>query len=122
MKYFLVLSLLLAPAGWLSAANVDTALARRATWTESWPDAAGAIESREVKSEIWNDAIQAALDKDNAAFLPKRDQPYYMGAAGDRQTVMGAAGMGAAGEAAGDRQTVDTIWSWKTPGFAVAFQ
>ena len=78
MKYLLVLSLLLSPAGWLSAANVDTALARRATWTESWPDASGPIESREVTSEIWNTAIQAALDKDNAAFLPKRDQPYYL--------------------------------------------
>jgi hypothetical protein len=57
---------------------VDPAQTQHATWTESWPVASGAIESREVTSEIWNGAIQAALDKNNAAFLPKRDQPYYL--------------------------------------------
>lgn len=54
------------------------ALVRTATWTESWPDAAGQPQPREVTGEIWNDVIQAALDKDNAVHLPKRDQPYYL--------------------------------------------
>ncbi len=62
---------LLAP---LSAAEVDSSLAHASTWTESWPDAG----PREVKGEIWNHAIQAALDKDNAVHLPKRSQPYYL--------------------------------------------
>lgn len=57
---------------------VAPALVRTATWTESWPDAAGQPRPREVRGEIWNDAIQAALAKDNAVHLPKRDQPYYL--------------------------------------------
>ncbi|MDI1312423.1 hypothetical protein [Prosthecobacter sp.] len=62
---------LLAP---LSAADVDSELAHASTWIESWPDTG----PREVHGEIWNDAIQTALDKDNAAHLPKRNQPYYL--------------------------------------------
>ncbi len=69
MMSFLVA--LLAP---LSAADVDASLAHASIWTESWPDTG----SREVQGKIWNDAIQAALDKDNAVHLPQRDQPYYL--------------------------------------------
>ena len=61
-----------------TAHQVDPSLVRTGTWTESWPDAAGQPQPREVESEIWNEAIQAALDKDNAVHLPKRDQPYYL--------------------------------------------
>jgi hypothetical protein len=58
----------------LSAAAVESSLAHASTWTESWPNTG----PREVQGEIWNDAIQAALDKDNAVHLPKRDKPYYL--------------------------------------------
>ena len=68
----------------LQSAPVDTAQTRVATWTESWPGAAAKTETRAVKGEIWNEAIQAALDKDNSVSLPKRDQPYYL----DRPIVL----------------------------------
>jgi hypothetical protein len=58
----------------LSAADVESSLAHASTWVETWPDTG----SREVTGEIWNVAIQTALDKDNAVRLPKRDQPYYL--------------------------------------------
>ncbi len=58
----------------LSAADVDSSFAHASAWTESWPDAG----PREVKGEIWNEAIQTVLDKDNAVHLPKREQPYYL--------------------------------------------
>lgn len=62
----------------LSAADVDPSLAHASVWTEIWPDAKGNAQSRKVQGKIWNDAIQTALDKDNAVHLPKRDQPYYL--------------------------------------------
>lgn len=71
-----VITLLLAPLAALHANN-ELSRTRIATWTESWPDADGQSKPREVKGEIWNDAIQAVLDKANAVHLPKRDQPYY---------------------------------------------
>jgi arylsulfatase A-like enzyme len=61
-----------------SQTRVPASLVRTETWNESWPDAAGQPQTREVKGEIWNLAIQAALDRDNAMHLPKRDQPYYL--------------------------------------------
>jgi arylsulfatase A-like enzyme len=54
------------------------ALVRTATWTESWPDAAGKAQLREVTGEIWNDVIQATLSRSNAVHLHQRDQPYYL--------------------------------------------
>lgn len=51
-------------------------LAREATWSESWPDAAPA--PRTVTARIWNEAIQAALAKHGAVHLPKLDLPYYL--------------------------------------------
>lgn len=62
----------------IHADGLDASLVRTATWTESWPNAVGEPQPREVTGEFWNDAIQAALDKDNAVHLPKRDQPYYL--------------------------------------------
>ena len=53
-------------------------LVRTDSWTEKWPRDSGEIEEREVTAEIWNDAIQAALDQANSVHLPKRDQPYYL--------------------------------------------
>ncbi len=58
----------------LSAADVESSLAHASTWTESWPNTG----PHDVQGEIWNDAIQSALDKDNAVHLPKRDKPYYL--------------------------------------------
>jgi hypothetical protein len=69
---------LLAPLALLSAADVESSQTHASTWTESWPDAQGQALPREVQGEIWNEAIQAALNKDNAVHLPKRDVPYYL--------------------------------------------
>lgn len=68
---------LAAPPG-KSATDAFGSLVHTSTWTESWPDHDGATHQREVKGEIWNEAIQAALDKYDAIHLPKRDQPYYL--------------------------------------------
>jgi hypothetical protein len=62
----------------LSAADVDPSLAQDSVWTEIWPDAEGKAQARKVHGNIWNEAIQTALDKDNAVHLPKRGQPYYL--------------------------------------------
>ena len=48
------------------------------SWKEIWPDANGREVSRAVEAKIWNAAIQAALAKHGAVFLPKRDKPYYI--------------------------------------------
>ncbi|MEI6714221.1 MAG: hypothetical protein WCO60_10745 [Verrucomicrobiota bacterium] len=71
-------ALLLSAFAHLYGADVDPSQVRHATWTESWPDTSAKVESHEIKSAIWNEAIQAALDKDNSVTLPKRDQPYYI--------------------------------------------
>lgn len=64
---------------WLTTAGEpDRALARTATWAESWPDDEGEVTVREVTGEIWNEAIQAALDAGGVVHLPKRDTPYYL--------------------------------------------
>jgi hypothetical protein len=73
-----ITALLLVPFAALHASDLDASLVRTETWAESWPDASGEPRPREVKDDIWNDAIQAALDKDNTVHLPKRDQPYYL--------------------------------------------
>ncbi len=51
---------------------------RNDVWMESWPDASGQSQSREVRGEIWNEAIAATLAAHNAVHLPKRTQPYYL--------------------------------------------
>ena len=55
-----------------------THLHRTETWTERWPNDSGEIESRTVTAAIWNDAIQATLEKDNTVHIPKREEPYYL--------------------------------------------
>jgi hypothetical protein len=80
MKYppILFTVLLLAPLTALQAADADVSLVRVESWTESGADGDGQPQTREVKGEIWNEAIQAALDKDDVVHLPKREQPYYL--------------------------------------------
>ena len=53
-------------------------LVRTNTWVERWPDADGKAQSIEVKGELWNEAIQAALAKRNTVHLPARPEPYYL--------------------------------------------
>lgn len=53
-------------------------LAVPASWNEIWPDASGREVASVVNAKIWNAAIQAALTEHDAAFLPKRDKPYYL--------------------------------------------
>ncbi|MCX6970699.1 MAG: hypothetical protein NTV93_11210 [Verrucomicrobia bacterium] len=47
-------------------------------WTEVWPDADGKPQKRDVVGELWNAAIQVALDQSGGVRLPKQDQPYYL--------------------------------------------
>lgn len=49
-----------------------------ASWTEVWLAASGSERPTTVTAKIWNAPIQAALAKHGAAFLPQRDQPYYI--------------------------------------------
>jgi hypothetical protein len=80
----LLIALLLAPLAAPHVAHSDETLlrfpqlARTETWTERWPNDSGEIETRTVTAAIWNDAIQAALGKDNTVHLAKRDEPYYL--------------------------------------------
>jgi hypothetical protein len=53
-------------------------LVRRETWDEVWPNADGRDEARSVTGEIWTAAIQACIDRHQAAFLPARAEPYYL--------------------------------------------
>jgi len=61
-----------------SSVDAFSSLVRVSDWTEFWPDPDGKTRPREVKGEIWNGAIQAALDKYDVVHLPERDQPYYL--------------------------------------------
>ena len=80
----LLVAIILAPMTAVRNANADetllrfTHLLRTETWTERWLSDSGEIETRMVTAAIWNDAIQAALDKDNTAHIPKLEQPYYL--------------------------------------------
>jgi hypothetical protein len=53
-------------------------------WTEIWPDGEENPVSRQVCGELWNAAIQAALDQSGGVRLPKREKPYYL----DRPIVL----------------------------------
>ena len=55
-------------------------VARTGSWSESWRGADGKVEVREVRGEIWNDAIQAALAKEGTVHIPARPEPYYLDA------------------------------------------
>lgn len=65
--------LLLAPLLALSAAGVRTG-----TWTETWPDKDGQIQTMEVTAELWTEAFQADLDADGQLHIPAREKPYYL--------------------------------------------
>jgi hypothetical protein len=52
--------------------------AATATWSEIWP-AAGGETTREVTERLWDAPIRMALAKHDAVFLPKQDEPYYIG-------------------------------------------
>ena len=71
----LITALLLAP---LAALHAAEGLLRTETWTENWPDASGAMETRTVTAEVWTQAMQAALDADGRLHIPAREKPYYL--------------------------------------------
>jgi len=56
------------------------------SWTERWPGEDGRLRNWVVEGEIWTSAIQAAIDKHQAVYLPRRDAPYYI----DSPIVLGA--------------------------------
>jgi hypothetical protein len=51
---------------------------RTDSWTEFWPDADDKPRPREVRGEIWNEAIAAALAKHHAVHIPVREHPCYL--------------------------------------------
>lgn len=53
-------------------------LAKKASWTEVWPNANGGESVRNVQAKLWNAPIRAALAKHDSVFLPKSDKPYYI--------------------------------------------
>lgn len=53
-------------------------LVRPDTWTENRPGPSGAMESKTITAGIWTEAMQAALDSQNALHIPARDMPYYL--------------------------------------------
>lgn len=55
-------------------------LVRTETWTEKWPDASGAGETRSVTAEVWTQAMQSSLDAQGSLHIPARAQPYYIDA------------------------------------------
>ncbi len=68
------------PQGRSSAVSVEAfgRLVTTASWQERWPDEKGSMQTRAVTAEVWTAAIQAALDKHRAVFLPQRAKPYYI--------------------------------------------
>ena len=71
----LLTALLLAP---LTALHAAEGLLRTETWTENWPDAAGAMKTLTVTAEVWTQAMQADLDADGKLHIPAREKPYYL--------------------------------------------
>jgi hypothetical protein len=53
---------------------------RSESWTEVRPDESGSPQQHLVSGEIWNDAIQAALEENGRVFLPAKNSPYYLDA------------------------------------------
>jgi hypothetical protein len=68
-------ALLLAPLVALSAADVRTG-----TWTETWPNKDGQLQTMEVTAELWTEAFQADLDAEGQLHIPAREKPYYLDA------------------------------------------
>ena len=59
--------------------RVDAAKVRTGEWNEVWPSGKG-MATNCVAGEIWNDAIQAAIDAYGAVYVPARERPYYLDA------------------------------------------
>ena len=57
--------------------RVEAAKVRTGEWDEVWPGVSGMVTNR-VAGEIWNDAIQAAIDAHGAVYVPEREKPYYL--------------------------------------------
>lgn len=53
-------------------------LVSTASWSEIWPSAGGGEATQAVTAGIWNNAIQATLDKYGTVYLPKTAAPYYI--------------------------------------------
>lgn len=68
-------ALLLAPLAALHAGQVSTG-----TWTETWPDKDGQLQTMEVTADLWTEAFQADLDADGVLHIPAREKPYYLDA------------------------------------------
>ncbi len=66
-------ALLLAPLAALTAGQVRTG-----TWTETWPDKDGQLQTIEVTAELWTEAFQADLDAEGQLHIPAREKPYYL--------------------------------------------
>jgi hypothetical protein len=62
----------------LAALHAAEGLLRTKMWTENWPNASGAMETRTVTAEVWTQAMQAALDADGKLHIPAREKPYYL--------------------------------------------
>lgn len=69
-----------APQRHAEAANVQNfrSLMKTGQWVEIWPQEDAQPETRQVTGEIWNAAIQAALDKSGAVVIPAQEKPYYL--------------------------------------------
>lgn len=66
----------------LAAQTIDAyrSLIRLGNWSEKWLAADGKEEVHEVRGELWNDAIQAALAEHGLVHLSTRNEPYYLDA------------------------------------------
>jgi hypothetical protein len=62
----------------LAALHAAEGLLRTEMWTENWPNASGAMETRTVTAEVWTQAMQAALDADGKLHIPAREKPYCL--------------------------------------------
>lgn len=62
----------------VTSVEAFTSLAPLAEWTEKWPNEHGGQFIRQVRAQIWNAAIEAALDQGGSVLLPHRPVPYYL--------------------------------------------
>jgi hypothetical protein len=69
----LLTALLLVPLTALTAGQVRTE-----TWTETWPNKDGQLQTMEVTAELWTEAFQADLDAEGQLHIPAREKPYYL--------------------------------------------
>jgi len=60
------------------AATHAPALVRTGTWTETWPNKDGQLQTIEVTAELWTEAFQADLDAEGQLHIPAREKPYYL--------------------------------------------